>query len=154
MVTFSHTKISIQISDIENIEKYVQLILPEEYKKHLLKYNGGRCKPNIFKFFEKNKLARSNVEWFFAIHNGELSNLLDNINDYKLKHKRLPNQIFPIARDAFGNLICISCGEKDFGSIYFWDHENEVDYQIENDNNYDNLYSIAKSFNDFINSLE
>lgn len=49
---------------------------------------------------------------------------------------------------------CISCYKDEIGYIYFWDHENEVDYKISNDMNYSNLYLVAKSFSEFIDGLK
>jgi hypothetical protein len=55
------------------------------------------------------------------------------IQIYKLEEKWLPSHILPIAHDPLGNLICISCGTTDNEGVYFWDHENEVDYSTEKD---------------------
>jgi hypothetical protein len=71
-----------------------------------------------------------------------------------LDEKRLPNHLLPIAHDPLGNLICISCSKEDFGYIYFWDHENAVDYANSTDADYSNLYIIAKSFKEFIAGLQ
>lgn len=151
-IKFYDTEKSVNKSDIENIEKILNFLLPEEYKTHLLMYNGGRCKPNIFSFLEKGKVSKSSIDWFLAIYDGKYDNLLTYINIYKLEQKRIPFYLVPIAHDAGGNLICISCSKSDYGYIYFWDHEKEqnisqIDY-------WENIYLIAKSFNQFITNLE
>ncbi len=153
MITFSETELQLDQTEIEKIEKFVGLNFPEEYKKHLLKYNGGQCRPNIFRFNENEKWTESCIDWFLAIYDGEYDNLKEYIINYKIDDKRLPIHILPIAHDPGGNLICISCGKLDFGNIYFWDHENEVDYTLSEDTNYSNLYFVASSFNEFIESL-
>ncbi len=71
----------------------------------------------------------------------------------KFDEKRMANHILPIACDALGNLICISCSGKDLGAIYFWDHENEVDYSVSDDSDYSNLFHIADNLESFLNSL-
>jgi cell wall assembly regulator SMI1 len=136
LITFLESETPITRNDIAHLENLLKLKLPEEYKNHLLKHNGGRCKPNVFKFHENNKLARSNVDWFLAIYEGKYDNLNKYIENFKLDRKRMPFHMVPIAHDPGGNLICISCGQNDYGFIYFWDHENEVDYKKAKDDNY------------------
>lgn len=154
MVEFSETEKSINISQIEEVEKFVGLRFPFQYKNHLLRFNGGRCNPNIFNFIENGKATNSDIDWFLAIYEGESDNLKEYIEIYKIEEKRLPHHILPIAHDSGGNLICISCGEEDYGKIYFWDHESEVDYSLSDDTDYSNLYFIANSFDEFLANLE
>lgn len=153
MIKFTQTEQPLYKSDIIEIEKFVGLELPYEYKKHLLEYNGGQCYPNTFSFNVNGKMTESNIDWFLAIYSGKYDNLKEYINLTKKEKKRLPKHILPIAHDSGGNLICISCGAKDYGYVYFWDHENEVDYNISNDDDYSNLYFIAKDLNTFFNGL-
>ncbi|WP_081743142.1 SMI1/KNR4 family protein [Acetivibrio clariflavus] len=42
-------------------------------------------------------------------------------------HSLLPKDVIPIARDPFGNLICISVSEDSYGKVLFWDHEKDDD---------------------------
>jgi hypothetical protein len=154
MVLFSQTEVQLNKFQIEKIEQFVKLNFPIEYKEHLLKYNGGRCIPNVFNFIEKGCKTNSCIDWFLAIYDGEIDNLKNYIKIYKLESKRLPYHILPIAHDPLGNLICISCCGLDMGSIYFWDHENEVNYDIASDDDYSNLYLIARNFNEFIENLQ
>jgi len=132
----------------------VKIVFHIEYKNHLLKHNGGQCSPNVFRFYENGKLTESCIDWFLAIYEGEYDNLKEYIKTYKIDKKRLPVHMLPIAHDPGGNLICISCDSLDEGYIYFWDHENEVDYNVTDDKDYSNLYFIAKSFEEFITGLK
>lgn len=154
MVIFSQTESQLNSIQIEEVEKYVGLDFPNEYKNHLLKYNGGQCNPNVFKFKENGKLTESCVDWFLAIYDGEYDSLKEYIKTYKLDEKRLPLHMLPIAHDPGGNLICLSCGAEDIGHIYFWDHEIEVNYGISSDIDYSNLPFIAKGLNEFIDNLK
>lgn len=154
MVTFSQTESKLSLAQIEEVEKYVRLDFPAEYKQHLLKYNGGQCTPNVFKFDENGNWTESCIDWFLAIYEGEYDNLKKYIQIYKLEEKRLPIHILPIAHDPGGNLICISCHIDDVGYIYFWDHENEVNYSVSHDTDYSNLHFVAKSLNEFIDGLK
>jgi hypothetical protein len=154
MVIFLKTEKLVNLFQIEEVEKSVGLIFPNEYKDHLIKYNGGQCNPNAFSFFENGKKTESCIDWFLAIYDGEYDNLTKYITMYKIDEKRLPSHILPIAHDPGGNLICISCGSKDNGAIYFWDHENEVDYKASTDDDYSNLYYIANILSDFLKNLK
>jgi cell wall assembly regulator SMI1 len=145
MPEFFQTEETIDENSIIVIEKELGYSLPEEYRLHLLKYNGGKCKPNVFSFFENNKQTESSIDWFLAIYEGKYDNLKSYISTYIIEQNRLPNKFVPIAHDAGGNLICISCSKEENGFIYFWDHEKEGDK---------NIYLISKRFNDFIESLK
>ncbi|HEY5744451.1 MAG TPA: SMI1/KNR4 family protein [Chryseolinea sp.] len=154
MLEFSQTEAKLNASQIEEVEEFVGLTFPVEYKEHLLKYNGGQCKPNFFEFTENGKASNSNLDWFLAIYEGKYDNLKEYIEIYKIEDKRMPVHMLPIAHDPGGNLICISCNGDDFGYVYFWDHENEVDYSLAIDRDYSNLHFISKSLPDFIDSLK
>lgn len=154
MAEISQVEKAITPEEIVKIEKKINLKFPAEYKEHLLKYNGGQCTPNLFTFIENGTQTDSCIDWFLAIYDGEYDNLEQYIDIYKLDEKRLPIHIVPIAHDPGGNLICISCGSNDNGSVYFWDHESEVDYNTASDDDYSNLYLIADSFNNFLKNLK
>jgi hypothetical protein len=154
MVIFSQTKPPIELGQIQQFEKRLALKLPEEYKNHLLKYNGGRCEPSVFSFEERGIVTTSLLDRFLALYDGKYDNIETYANTYKIETKRLPYYMVPIAHDPGGNLICISCGGNDNGCIYFWDHEREVDYEISPDSDHGNLYLIAKSFNLFLENLK
>ena len=150
MITFYETKPALSLSQIEEVENYISLKFPNEYKQHLLRYNGGYCEPNVFSFDENGHLTNSNVDWFLAIYSGEYNNLKSYLDWYKIDEKRLPVNILPIAHDPGGNLICIDAAD---GKVYFWDHEKEVDYTVSDDSDYSNLCLIANSFNEFLAGL-
>ena len=154
MPFFCETEAPVGLLEINKAETYAGLKFPEEYRQHLLKYNGGRCEPNVFTFVEDGRETSSCMDWCLAIHDGESDSLKDYIDTYQLEEKRLPTHFLPIAHDPGGNLICMSCAGEDEGHIYFWDHETEVDYGIADDPDYTNLYLIAICFDVFLNSLQ
>ena len=150
MVEFYSTENKITIDQIRSLETKYGLSFPDEYVNHLMKYNGGKCKPNLFEFDEKGKVSQSRINRFFAIYDGEYNNLEDYIIMYKVDKIRIPQDFIPIAGDPGGNLICIS---KLNGCIYFWDHEKEmIDYQEELE--FDNVYLISKNLPAFFYSLK
>jgi cell wall assembly regulator SMI1 len=163
MLTFTEEHHSTTVENIEKLEHEFNLNFPITYKNHLLKHNGGTCTPSTFYFKERRrrlfgigfKMVKTDscINYFFAINGDEYDDLNDAIHIYKTDQKRLPNHILPIADDPGGNLICISCGAKDYGKIYFWDHENEIDYTKYDDYNYTNLHLIAHDLDSFLASL-
>lgn len=136
-------------SNILEFEDKIDLKLPLEYKSFLLKYNGGECEPCEFVFTENGVESDSSVRSFFAIGgiDGDYD-LEENVDIYINEEKRLLNGLIPIAEDDGGNLICICCLGLETGKIYFWDHENED----ENDLN-GNVFLVSNSLNEFIDNL-
>jgi hypothetical protein len=153
MVSFDATEKQLSIEELGSFEAFAQLTLPSEFRNHLLKYNGGKCNPCRFVFLENGTETISSIDWFLAIYDGKYDNMFNYYQTYKVEAKRMPANILPIAHDQGGNLICISCVGHDVGYIYFWDHENEVDYSISDDSDYGNLYLVAKSFDEFLSNL-
>jgi hypothetical protein len=149
----SNTQPPLQISQIIELETKYSLRFPKDYIDHLLKYNGGVSDLEMFSFEENNIMTQSSLSRFLAIYEGKYNNLEDYILTMKVTEKRMPSHILPIARDEFGNLVCISCAGSDLGYIYFWNHEKEVDYNISDDTDYSNLYFIAKNLPEFLESL-
>jgi hypothetical protein len=75
MIKFVNTEAILSIQEIEKIENFCGLIFPDEYKNHLLKYNGGQCEPNLFMFNENGRNTESFIDWFLAIYDGEYNNI-------------------------------------------------------------------------------
>jgi hypothetical protein len=153
MATFFDTHRPTTAGEIAALEAKVELVFPASYTAHLLRYNGGRCRPDVFYYRLNGTSAKSIVTWFLGIHEGKYSNLARYIDSYKLLEKRLPSHILPVARDPGLNLICISCGPLDNGTVYFWDHEMEVDYTVANDSDCSNLFFIAEDWEAFLAGL-
>ena len=66
--------------------------------------------------------------------------------------ERVPSLFLPIAEAEGGNLVCLSLREKDYGAVWFWDHEEEAEEGAEP--TYRNLYVISDSFKKFWGSLQ
>jgi hypothetical protein len=120
--------------------------LPEPYRDFLLSHNGGYPEPDAFNF--KNKDTGSSVDRFLGIDIGEYDNLIEYLENYK---NRIPNDLFPIAHDPGGNLICICISGDNYGKIFFWDHDIEADEGELPD--YSNITLISDSFEEFMNNL-
>ncbi|WP_053332514.1 SMI1/KNR4 family protein [Candidatus Jidaibacter acanthamoebae] len=150
----------ITIEEILEAEGTIGAKLPSDYVEHLLKYNGGHPDKDCYPLLEPlpyyNRITKaeaksydSEIAWFYAIHDGEYSNLL---REYKFDGDRLPKGLIAIGRNSFGDLICMSVGMGNYGKVYFWTLEGSVQLG-EEEPWWDNVFLIANSFTDFINSL-
>jgi cell wall assembly regulator SMI1 len=142
------TKQPLTPADLEAVEQRLGIRLPDDYRAWLLKHNGGRPKPAGFKYkLETGPYTDGVVAWFLGLHDGPHENFERDCRWWKGQH-RLPENLFPIADDPFGNLICMSFGGADKGKIYFWDHEEEGP-----EPSYDNCHLIADSLQEFLEGL-
>lgn len=52
-----------------------------------------------------------------------------------------------------GDLVCLNLSKDRYGYVYFWDHEEELNYD-EGKMTINDLYLIAETFNEFLNSIK
>ncbi|MBN2572387.1 MAG: SMI1/KNR4 family protein [Ignavibacteriales bacterium] len=136
----------LDIKELEAFEKRINIQLPSEYREFILKHNGGKPVSNSFNFIDfDGKESNSLVHYFFSIHNEKSFDNLELTYEYYINEDRIPSYMLPIASDPFGNYICISTKEENYGKIYFCDHEMDTN---------DNLCFISNSFNEFLNMLK
>ena len=131
-------------NEIVKQEIYFKCEFPEDYKKFLLEYNGGIPEKTLIYFSNDGGI----IDLFFGFCDDDIYGLRKNNASYL---NRKPSNMMPIACDPGGNLFLMSIRGNDYGSIYFWDHEFEVEDDQEAD--YSNLTFVAKSFTDLINNL-
>lgn len=115
--------------EVNSLENIYEIVLPKQYKRFILNYNGGYTPKTKFKI---GKIS-SDIRGFFGVGNVELS-----INNVELKEWVKIN-FFPIACDSFGNIIVIGLCKCNTGKIYFCDHEKQYSPEY-----------VVESFNDFI----
>ena len=129
-------------------EERIGHTIPPAYRAFLLAHNGGRVEPDGFPIYDEkgNLTNESVVDWFFGIGTGAYYNSLeDKLDTY---HHRIPCDLFPIASDRGGNVVCISTSAANRGAVYFWQHEFEVDEPT-----YDNVFFVADNFDQFLKGL-
>jgi hypothetical protein len=139
--------------DINNIENKLGLKLPVEYKQFLELHNGGHPLKDFYPLIEpiwgdKVRGGNADLAWFLAIYEGEYENFERTLNTMR---NRIPKDLIPIARGSGGDLVCLCTQGDNYGKVYFWDHNWEAEDGQEP--TYDNVYLVANSFTDFINSL-
>lgn len=132
--------------DIAELEKKLEVTLPEDYKVFLKQNNGGRPHPSYFPIigFDKNPIGT--IQVFFRIDGPIKSSKLDW--NYQTFRGRIPDNLFPIACEDGGSLICISLTGSDKGAVYYWNYYGESQPP-----SYDNVYQIAGTFQDFLKSI-
>jgi hypothetical protein len=133
--------------DIERLEDMVGVELPVDYKAFLRRYNGGVPKPAAFPIqgFENNPYGV--VQVLFRVDGDIESSNLDW--NYEAMNSRIPSSFFPVGCDGSGDLICLSLYGDDSGAIFFWDYYDQTP-----DPDHSNVYRIAGSFSEFLDSLQ
>lgn len=108
-------------NNIENkilqFEKEYGISLPSQYKKFLMKYNGGYTPKTEFSVEDDS----SSMRGLYGI--GEVDMSLDKSYISKYLPEWIDQGFFPITTDYFGNDIVIGIGKENEGIIYFCDHE-------------------------------
>lgn len=142
------------IENIQQIERQLNLVLPNEYKNFLIDYGlSGFNKGYVyFPIYENCPGGDKGIlDVFFGVYPDDPNDILDNYDCY---NGRMSPDLFPIAGDPGGNIICMSLNKNNMGAIYFWSHDDEVIVEEGEEIDNSNLYLIANSFEEFINSLE
>lgn len=132
--------------DLDQLEIRIGVRLPHDYREFLLKYNGGRPIPSGFLIqgFPNNPYGM--IHYFFGIDDQLESNNL--MWHWEVMNGRLPDGLLPIAGDHSGDLLCLTLYGDKHGSVVFWDF-----YDEHYPPTYKNIYHVANSFSDFIDSL-
>jgi SMI1 / KNR4 family (SUKH-1) len=102
-------------ADVERLERRIGRELPTDYRDYLLGQDGGRPVGNDEALKEIFGVREDAPEW---------SNMWDKLDIFA---DRVPLWLLPVAQDEYGNLFALSLREQDFGSVWFWDHEEEAD---------------------------
>lgn len=139
--------------EIKQIEEAISRSFPADYINFLINFGGSAFEGYVdFCFLDKySHDERGLLSVFFGVRPGDGYDLMRNYETYR---ERIPPNFLPIADDPGGNLICLSIDGDDKGSVYFWDHNEE---EIPSDGEvagYSNVYLLARTFSEFINSLQ
>jgi hypothetical protein len=147
-IEFDETGRKLSERSLVAFERKLSVKLPEDYREFLLRTNGGYPADDLqFQFIEGDRESDSVLGEFYTLaQDSELGTLQEGLETF-VNADRMPPWCLPIADDAFGNQICLSLNQDDFGAIYFWNHELE-------DISPANLYRIARSFIEFIAMLK
>lgn len=150
-------------SEVKAIEQKYNIILPDEYKIFLMDFGEVAFENDV------NYSPAKDYPWTTNESNEKIVNFYGlESNQFSLQKaietyiERMPSSVIPIAECPNGNQICICVCGQNYGEIYLWDHEQELEafkmlYPDKDypsiDEYWDNLYFTAQSFLDFINSF-
>lgn len=140
--------------DIKQIESELGYSLPNDYVEFLINYGGFafNCYV-IYPLLEPCPIGdMQGLDVFFGVLPNDT---YDIIGRYQGLKDRIPSNFLPIARDGMGNHVCLSVNGDDKGYVYFWQHDAEVLIDDDENSGYvKDIYLAARSFDEFIDSLE
>lgn len=137
---------ALEADDVADLEQRLGISFPNEYRAFLLTTNGGRPQPNAFPIVGLADNPFGVIQVFFAVNDAVECCSLDW--NYHMHRERIPDNLFPIACDDGGDLICLSLQGDDIGHVVFWDY-----YNAPPEPSYANVHHIANTFDTFIESI-
>ncbi|MPQ31648.1 SMI1/KNR4 family protein [Clostridium estertheticum] len=149
--------------ELDELEGRNDIQIPEEYRKFILKYGGLSFEEDMcFRPIEKSRWTQENSMQGFDYFYGLDGDNLDIRKKRNIYLDRMPNSIIPIAECPGGNQLCLGVELNNYGKIYFWDHENELEAKkmlgfnklTEINSYWDNVFLVSESFSNFIMDLE
>ena len=134
--------------DVFELDQQLGRPIPFDYRDFLLKHNGGSPTPECFHIRGNRAGDIGIINWFYGLTSDEDYDIREAVLTLR---ERIPAHFLPIGDDPGGNQLCISLAGEDAGTVYFWDHENEVDEgEVPG---YQNVYFVASSFGALLSSL-
>ncbi len=145
-LTFTHAGPSITQQEIEQKAQDLGIVLPEDYQRFLLKYNGGKPEYSYFyiKDAQKQDISFYNLRSIKAFYSLESIQVLE---------EDTPKEFVIIGDDGHMNTIVLGHMPPYTNQVFYWDNEDRVDYDEEGNlppPTMDNMYWIADSFSDFL----
>lgn len=140
---------------LKKYEGIVEKPLPVDYREFLLHYGSAFVldKYVCFEFHKKPMWEGSKealtIDVFYGFDEG-LNNLFRNETIFGA---RLPSNIIPIGGTTFDSQVCLCLDAENFGRVYFWDKDDEREITGDRENDFGNVYLVAESFSEFIESL-
>lgn len=112
------------VEDIRIFEKKYDLKIPDQYKKFLEKYNGGKTPNTNFKI---NRIS-SDISGFYGFGEVEKFYNYKSIEE-KISFKEwVGDDMLPIGKNTFGDYIMLGIGKENNGEIYFYYHDRDKKY--------------------------
>jgi hypothetical protein len=140
----------VQRSCIEKLERDLGILLPEEYVQFLLRHNGGSVSMYELAFDVKYKngfVGKTIMSRFFTACSPEMSNDLLHTYRFYEEAERIPTSFLPIGYDFADSMVGTIVSGKNYGKMYYWDHEEETTEESE-------LNYLADNLNLFLAGLK
>lgn len=140
MIQFTDLGPAVNELDINELEATLGRPLPEQYRKFLSTYNGGRPTPDLIDI-EGADFKGTAVHTFYGILPG------DETNDLVLVQEALEgckeNHLLPIAYDAFARNFMLTLDDEHYGQVYYFDFGEGPPVP----------YFVAKDFDEFLSKI-
>ena len=142
-LTWDFTTGRLERVEIEALESEWGVKFPNDYVQCVLLNDGGSPSRMAFDFPGRPGAVFNNL---LSFHDAEAEDDAEGMREtYRAVRRRLPEGVYPIARDPFGNLICFDSREDaDSPEVVFWNHEAPKKRAISR---------ICRTFTDLLNSL-
>lgn len=132
----------------ESFCKKYGLVFPKLYTDFLKKYNDSELDSNIIAGTEDLGIY---IRYFYGTTNDDFSNIEEVYQSY---FNRMPSKCIPIADSDFGNQICMSLQNENYGKIYFWNHETmDTDYEEKCKLAFGDMILLADSFESLLDKI-
>ncbi|MGN4613427.1 SMI1/KNR4 family protein [Bacillus cereus group sp. MYBK71-2] len=134
------SKTPVTNEEIQAVEQYLNIKLPNDFVACVKKYDGGYPNPKVFDVPGQDENVFSDL---LTLHIEDKYSIVQN---YKSVKDRLVAKVYPFARDPFGNLLCFDYrNSTESPTVVFWDHEEE---NIEKA-----IYPVCSTFTELLASL-
>jgi hypothetical protein len=135
-------------AQLDEFERDERLELPAEYREFLLTSNGGE--PDDDNIVDVPEFGEVAVNDFFGLQTGQEYDLRGERAMYE---GRVPPGTLPIADDPGGSLFLLALDGDAKGAVFYWDHEAEPREEGLDWPDFENVYRIAGSFEEFLGRL-
>lgn len=141
-VTLSEGCGPIKSEVIADFEAQHGVSLPDDYKRFLLRWNGGRPSQTGFEIPHWPGEA-SAMHFFWGIR----ENKSHDLNYWYVEFlDRLPKGFISIGSDQGGNMLCLGTSGAYAGEVWYWDSSDR--FELENGT----MFNVASGIEDFLNN--
>lgn len=132
------------LCDVSQLEQTLKVNLPTELKEFLFKAAGTYPEPECFSIQDCPFDDYGICYGFWGGKNDSFKEAFETFIN------RIPEEFLPIGWTACGDVICYVLWGDDAGSIWLWDHENEVAASVPDRSN---CYKCADSLQNFLDGF-
>lgn len=111
--------------ELLKLEQNLGYSLPNDYKQHMLKYNGGSVVNKNIEHKDYPDITSSGLDYLFPIKYGPktLENVNESISEF------LPGGYLPIGKNGGGGYVIMSLNNSGtYGEIKEWYPDDELNY--------------------------
>lgn len=140
---FRDTSKAVDLADIREIERNLEVTFPKQLIEHYLKYNGGNP-INNFLYSEISDIETS-VQTFLPLkYKNETGYTIEDMYRHFVGRNVFSGKYLPFAMDYGGNLFCVNMENGEI--VMIWLDKGDVEEE--------NIPVLSHSFDEFISSLE